>query len=383
MRTCNGACMRRAGVCCREYSRLLLAGAVAVLLLMAGCVQEPPVAVDGDGTLMIVALWDMLPNDSLVTLVPLANAKVVLSSEYGIMVKQTGSDGILRLDHLPAATFNVSVRKPHPIDPSIQLVGATAGIVVRSGYTALDTVISKPISSSGIAINELYTVGPVNSLFFFFDQYIELYNASDSVRYLDGMQAIRMSGNSEGLGPGADEGLDGDIDGVTYIFKFPGNPGEQNHPIRPGQFVVLAVDAVDHTKFVSTSYDLSRADWEFYNQYSPEDIDNPSVPNLINIRSDRTVDFLISLTSDVIVLASGRDTVWVDGIDIGTVVDAVEYQTSPPPSSLKTLDSRIDRGVALSPPRYSGQAMQRVEPGSDTNDSSVDFEIRARATPGY
>jgi hypothetical protein len=352
---------------------------------MAGCAQEPPVAVDGDGTLLIVALWDALPNDSLAILAPLANARVVLSSEYGIMVKQTGPDGVLRLDHLPNATFNVSVRKPHPADPGIQLVGATVGIAVRSGTTVLDTVVSKPISSSGIAINELYVGGPINSLFFFFDQYIELYNAGDSVRYLDGMQVIRMSGNSEGsqLGPGADEGLDGDIDGVTYIFNFPGSPGEQNHPIRPGQFVVLASDAADHSKVVSTSYDLSHADWEFYNQYSPEDIDNPAVPNLINTRSDRTADFLVNLVADVIVLASGRDTVWVDGIDISTVVDAVEYQSNPHPASTKTLDSRVDRGYALSPPRYSGQSMQRVEPGSDTNDSSVDFEIRARATPGY
>ena len=94
---------------------------------------------------------------------------------------------------------------------------------------------------------------------------------------------MRVSGNSEGgRGPGADEGNDGDIDGVTYIFQFPGSPGETNHPIRPGQFMVLAVDAVDHKALFPGSVDLSRADWEFYNQFSPEDIDNPSVPNLIN-----------------------------------------------------------------------------------------------------
>lgn len=365
--------------------RALLIGTVAALFLGPGCAKEPPVGVDGDGTLTIVALWDETPNDSLITLVPLAGAKVFLASEYGTMIRQTGSDGVLRLDHLPSATFTVSVRKTHPLDPNIQLVGASVGIVVRSGAAALDTVLSKPISSSGIAINEIYSAGPINNIFFFYDQFVELYNPSDSVRYLDGMIVMRISGNNDPgqSGPGFDEGNDGDIDGVTYIFKFPGSPGEQAHPINPGQFVVLAVDAVDHTKMVSTSYDLSRADWEFYNQFSPEDIDNPSVPNLSNLRSDRTTDFLISLASDVIVIADGRDTVWVDGIDIATVVDGVEYQGSPHPASKKTLDSRVDRGYVLCPPRYSGQSIQRVAPGSDTNDSSVDFEIRARATPGY
>lgn len=356
---------------------------LAVVVLMAGCVQEPPVAVDGNATLVVTALWNVTGNDSLPSYEPLVNAKVLITSEYGSMVRMTDGSGRLVMEHMPAATYNIAVRRAHPMDAGIQLVGSTVGLVARSGSVTGDTVYTKTISSSGIAINEIYSVGPVNNMFFFYDQYLELYNASDSTRYLDGMIVMRISGNSEGLGPGADEGADGDIDGVTYIFQFPGTPGGSQYPIHPGQFVVLAVDAVDHKALFPGSIDLSRADWEFYNQYSPEDIDNPGVPNLSNLRSDRTVDFLYGLTGDVMAIADGRDTVWVDGIDIATVIDAVEYQSSPPPASKKTLDARLDRGYALSPPRYSGQSIQRVEPGSDTNDSSIDFEIRPSATPGY
>jgi hypothetical protein len=365
--------------------RTSVLGAAAVLLILGGCAKEPPVTFDGNGTLVVLALWNATPEDSLAPLVPLPGAKVVANSEYGTIVAQTGDDGVARLEHLPTATFSISIRRQHPDDANIRLVGASTGLVVRSGSTVQDTVIPKPIASSGIAINEIYSAGPVNSSFFFFDQFIELYNPSDSVRYLDGMLIMRVSGNGETwqMGPGADEGGDGDMDGVTYIFTFPGNPGEQAHPIIPGQFVVLAVDAVDHRTIVSSSYDLSHADWEFYNQFSPEDIDNSGVPNLINMRSDKTTDFLISLTGDVIVLADGRDTVWSDGIDISTIVDGIEYQSSPPPALKKTLDNRVDRGYALSPPRYSGQSIQRVEPGNDSNDATVDFCIRLRATPGY
>lgn len=353
------------------------------LLMMAGCAEDPPTAVDGNASLVIVAMWNTSGNDSLPTYEPLAGAKVLLTSEYGSMVRATDNTGVLRLDHLPAATYSIAVRRAHPLVPGIQLVGSAVGLKATSGALTADTILSRTISSTGIAINEIYSVGPVNNMFFFYDQFLELYNASDSTRYLDGMIVMRVSGNSEGLGPGADEGADGDMDGVTYISAFPGKIGGTDYPIHPGEFKVVAVDAVDHRAQFATSVDLSHADFELYNQYSPEDIDNPNVPNLINLRSDRTVDFLISLTSDVIALASGADTVWVDGIDIATVVDAVEYQSSPPPSSQKTLDSRLDRGYALSPPRYSGQSIQRVEPGSDTNDSSIDFEIRPSATPGY
>jgi hypothetical protein len=194
------------------------------------------------------------------------------------------------------------------------------------------------------------------------------------------MIVSRVSGNSAGKGPGADEGDDGDADGVTYIFQFPGKPGETNYPIYPSTYKVLAVTAINHKNSVAASIDLSRADWEFYNQYSTTDFDNPAVPNLVNIRADRTVDFLISLNSDVIILASGVDANWEDGIDISTVIDGIEYQSST--TSAKTLDARIDKSFALSPPKYSGQSMQRREPGGDSNDGISDWEILPAPTPG-
>lgn len=336
--------------------------------------------VDGNGTLQVFALWDTVGVDSVVHSVPLAGAKVILSSEYGTSVYQAGPDGRLLLNYLPTASYNVSVRRTHPLDPNIVLVGSLLGVRVLSGNPVTDTVHARAISSTGICINEIYSAGPINTIFFFFDQFLELYNAGDSVRYLDGMMIMRVSGNNDGRGPGADEGNDGDIDGVTYAFRFPGKPGGQQYPLYPRQFVVLAGDAADHRTLVAGSVDLSTAEWEFYNQFSAEDIDNPRSPNLINMIPEKTSDFLISLTNDVIVLASGRDSAWADGIDITTVIDGVEYQSGP--TSLKTLDPRIDRGFALSPPRYSGRAMQRRDPGSDGNDSSIDFEIIPAPTPG-
>ena len=350
--------------------------------LFSGCAENPPIFVDGQGMLDLVVLWDSTYTDST-NAIPVSNAKVIISSKYAAKICETDQNGKLCLSNLPTSVYGYTVRKTHPIDPNIILVGSKQNVEIVSGKVVYDTIFVKPISSTGISINEIYSAGPVNNFFFFFDQFIELYNASDSVKYLDGMMIMRFSSNSEGKGPGADEDDDGDIDGATYVFKFPGKPGETNFPIYPKQFVVLASDAVDHRNVCPTSYDLSKADWEFYNQYSPEDIDNPNVPNLINMRPDKTADFLIGLTGDVVILSDGRDSIWQDGIDISTVIDGVEYQSNPHPQNKKTLDARIDRSYVLSPPRYSGKSMQRKEPGLDTNDSLSDFEILDRATPGY
>lgn len=352
-----------------------------ILIFFYGCKENPPIGVDGGAEIQILSVWDSVLQDQSTVPLPMKNAKAILSSEYGTFVKTTDENGVLTLNGLPSSIYSISVRMQHPSDPNILLVGSLRDVQIMSGIKFNDTILAKPISSFGIAINEVYACGPVNNIFFFYDQFIELYNASDSVKYLDGMQVMRVSGNSTGKGAGADEDDDGDIDGITYIFKFPGNPGEHKIPFNPKSYQVLASDGINHRSTLSNSIDLSNADWEFYNQFSANDLDNPTVNNLINIRSDRTVDFLIGLNDDIIVIATGTDSVWSDGIDISSLVDGFEFQSSV--TLMKTLDNRVDRGVAISPGRYSGQSMQRRDPGGDTNDSSLDWEIIPNPTPGY
>jgi len=352
-----------------------------LLVVFMSCQEEPPLIADGNAKISLTALGDTTLVDTIPHYILMQNAKVILSSEYGFIIKYTDNNGNLILEGLPAATYSISVRMPHPLNSNILLVGNIRDVEVSPENAVTDTILAEQIANTGIAINEIYAGGPQNNIFFFYDQFIELYNYSDETKYVDGMIVTRVSGNSTGKGPGADEGDDGDIDGVTYIFKFPGKPGETNYPFYPRTFLVLASTAVNHKNVVSTSYDLSNADWEFYNQFSASDFDNPNVKNLINIRSDRTVDFLINLVSDVIVLGSGVDSVWEDGLDIPTVVDGVQYKSSV--SSKKTLDARVDKGFALSPPKYSGKSMRRREPGVDTNDATLDWESIPSATPGF
>jgi len=369
---------------CNNRRELLLTVPLfmVALLLFSSCHEEIPTAGDGNAKIELLAIWDTSTVESVQKFVPLKNAKVILSSEYGVSVRTTDENGKFFISGLPSSTYNISVRMPHPLDANILLVGSMKDREVLTGNIMTDTIIAKPISSSGISINEIYASGPVNSIFYFYDQFIELYNSSDSIKYVDGMMVMRVTGNSLlGIKAGEDYENDNDIDGVGYAFKFPGKPGEKNYPLYPKSFLVLAQDAVNHKNSVSTSIDLSNADWEFYNQFSANDIDNPKVPNLLNIMPDKTVDFMINLAGDVIVVASGVDSVWIDGIDISTIIDGVEYNSTI--TSAKTLDNRVDRGFILSPPRYGGQSMQRREKGSDTNDATLDWEIIPKPTPGY
>ena len=178
---------------------------ITVVLITVSCKEVPPTQIDGNAELRITAVWDTSSVDSVAHYVCLPNAKIILSSEYGVRVEQTDANGFLTLTHIPSSTYDVSVRTVHPEDDKIYIVGNMKGIEINSGSSIEDTIFAQAISSTGIAINELYVGGPENNIYFFYDQFIELYNSSDTVKYLDGIIVMRVSGNNDGLGPGADE----------------------------------------------------------------------------------------------------------------------------------------------------------------------------------
>ncbi len=363
---------------------------ISLLVVLFSCREDAPLQVDGKAKMSILAMWNNSSVDSIKNFVPLANAEMILVSEYGTRIEQSDENGLLNLTNIPSAIYQISARRRQPNSPNVLVVGNIVNVKVVSGSPVTDTIFTEAIYSSGISINEIYSSGPVNNIYFFYDQFIELYNSSSETKYLDGMQVLRITSSraycshhsSDIIGvPGGDWNGDGNIHGVTYAFKFPGHAGEKNYPFLPNSFVVLAQDAYDHRKAVPVSIDLSRADWEFVSQFDAVDIDNPKVPNLYNISDCKTSDFLINVTSDIIVITSGVDTVLNDGIDIATIIDGVEYQSGP--DKRITLDYRVDRGWVQSPRRYSGKSMQRREKGIDTNDGTLDWEVIPLPTPGW
>ena len=120
------------------------------------------------------------------------------------------------------------------------------------------------------------------------------------------------------------------------------------------------------------------------------DYDNPAVPNIVSIHPNSRIDYLINLSHNAVVLATGEDWTFYpreEGSDyvlipVDMVIDGIEY--APRSSVTKELTARVDAGFAgLGCTKYSGQSTERMELGLDTNDSSFDFVLVPRPTPGY
>lgn len=359
---------------------ILFAAAAVSFIYLSGCADNPPLTADGECALEITALGDISLNADVPHYVPMANAEVIMSSEYGIIECRTDENGMLSLKNLPSSVYDINIKMRHPDNPAILITGDLLKISVTAARIFTDTLFAVQIAGTGIAINEIYAAGPVNDFNYYYDQYIELYNYSDETKYLDGMIVCRFHDIKPIGGAGSDEGNDGDIDGLTLASKFPGNPGEKNYPFEPHTFKVLAVLAIDHRERVASSIDLSKADWEFYNPYKPNDFDNPNVPNIVNMLSDKDYDFNLNLMNDCLILATGEDINFADGLDISTIIDGAEYREDM--TMLHMLDSRVDKSIIRNTSKFTGQSLQRREPGFDTNNGILDWKIIPAPTPG-
>ncbi len=274
---------------------------------------------------------------------------------------------------------------------NIKLVNIKAGIVNLAAdvHTPVEISMDIVLTGSAIVISELYSCGPQDAGLYWHDKYIEVYNQSDSVVYLDGI-VVAVVYYSAYLGLNF-------VDDPYYIhsknvWMFPGE-GE-DYPIQPGQFMVIATDAIDHRINAPNSVDLSNAAFEFYKDDAP-DIDNPNIPNMIKLYQSSGNDWLIGGERGALVLAKIHpDSIgWIDDrmvIPYSNIIDGMEYLRDPTKLEGKTLNPIIDQGVTGGIQFYTGKSMERIliQQGErnilkDDNNSSLDFKVIDKPTPGY
>lgn len=357
-------------------------------MLLSSCLffEDKPDAVDGN---LSIRLCFTIPSstDSSAQ-VPVENLEVRLyTKNYSIPEMQglTDAGGFVEFEELPYARYTVEAHALISLSEfeEAEVVGAkTLDLNADSlgGNTVYSDTLIMEQSKRGLKINEVYTAGPPNNIFYFYDQFFELYNGLSETVYLDGMIFLRLRGT----------GLFSDTLSAIYIYQFPGTPlTGTEYPVEPGEFVVLAGNAFDHNTIGPISgktVDLSNADWEFVNMIEANAHDNPNVPNLTTnngkVSQASKTDFMVGLTGDGLALCDGSDYDQSDGIAIRTVIDCIEYSSNP--EHTKEVPFSVDMSFGgVGQQKYSGQSLERVRPGFDTNNSAVDFVIINTPTPGY
>jgi hypothetical protein len=203
---------------------------------------------------------------------------------------ETDAQGVVRLDGLETGGYRVTVERLFTVDEFEQVretgvIGIAGSVAISVTGTAAEfelappAALRRPLVISEYAFQPFYRLGFGGTIFT--AGFLELYNNSDTTIYLDGKLVGRGFDRVSTATPcDLSRPFREDPSGVwAYeVHKFPGNG--QEYPVSPGQTVVIATDAIDHSQFVDELLDLSGADFEFSGPVGP---DNPHVPNMVDV----------------------------------------------------------------------------------------------------
>ncbi len=158
--------------------------------------------------------------------------------------------------------------------------------VMISGETMpveLDLYLNDP--TAGFVIAEIFFTGTTypNGSQYTGDKYFVIYNNSDEVLYADGL-AILESGLNTAMKRNCNPDIMAQAMPVQAVYAIPGNG--TTYPVEPGKSLLICDNAIDHTETNPNSFDLRKADFEWYDvSTNPNfvDLNNPEVTDLDKI----------------------------------------------------------------------------------------------------
>ena len=368
----------------------------AVSVLCAGgmllsCGLDRPEYAEGRNVLIIQAIDTS--GSTGAAQAPVPGASIEMSSSTCVFKETftTDDSGRVVIENLPSGDFYVQASKR--ADVQYGLLTAQKEISLKNEVEREDTLRMSFVPLSPVVINEVYFCGCNASTFYFYDQFIELYNSTSDTLYLDGYYMCRSTQVDDVIGYDMEREP---FALAYYVYTFPGIRGVTRQcPIAPNDYLVLAGDAINHHLYGALCVDCSRVDYEFLNA-AQNDYDNPGVPDLTPVSTEGK-DFTFNLGHCGLFLATGEEcefhehsyyssgtlmtTVYAH-IPLSNIVDAVEYSANP--SSPRYMTLRLDGGYGGNGVvKYSGYSIERKLPGFDSNNSAFDFENIRVPTPGW
>ena len=165
---------------------------------------------------------------------------------------------------------------------TISIKGVTRSVQIVSSGVVIRIDAYSNIVTDDLIISEVFFTGTLQNSGNQYngDDYVKLYNNTDHVVYADGITLFEtkfLTTQKLTFDPDImDEAVT-----VQALYTIPGNGKE--HPVNPGEYILLADVGIDHRPANPNSFSLEHANWEWYDVSTKPnnlDIDSPLVPNL-------------------------------------------------------------------------------------------------------
>ncbi|WP_128331998.1 DUF4876 domain-containing protein [Apibacter sp. HY039] len=198
----------------------------------------------------------------------------------GIETKIESKSLSIKID-LNSGNYKISVQGSIKKENNlIKLTGIQESVLISGTHQIITLQLLKSIiSNNDLLIEEIYYTGSKNSLTgipYFGDRYFKIFNNSDQIVYADGLllaESEFTTNDKKDYSPD----IMNDAFAAGGVIILPGKGKE--YPIQPGTSIIIAESANNHKSINSNYINLSFANFEMYNPYDDETVDNPLVPN--------------------------------------------------------------------------------------------------------
>lgn len=303
--------------------------------------------------------------------------------------------------------YKALLKDPEAVEDKARVIVGVS-LMNQRIFQAQDMVIDLSAAVvKGLMISKIYYSGTKDQMDrnYATDSYIEIFNNSDEVVYIDG----KYLGLAESVSPAAYPASENpDSIYMRQICRFPGAGTE--HPIQPGgSIVVAAKSARNHQESALNTVDLSHADFEVKVMEGSGNPDVPMLPIISNSTKIQTLNLISGGPNAVVLFETDEDVLsWPEVYQRGktsgemfrrihksVVIDGVECLKKPaqtdPDVNTKRLQQDIDAGyitiTAINGNNHESvdRKVSRYENGryylTDTNNTSADFVVCTDPTP--
>lgn len=354
--------------------------------------------------------------------------KVTNTLDNSVTEATTNSLGVALFVDLAPGTYSVSASKLLTAEAAFEYTGLNnevtlnatkADIVILPQEEKAEAIVLDGKSGGALVISEIYSTGAANDAYsiMFKDQFVEIYNNSEEVEYVDGLYLAYLAPQRAGSDPTSEVVTTlpiGDNVYASKILQFPGSGTD--YPVEPGTAIRVALNAINYLEATPEAYttDNSTADFDTYavdwlqslartgNPYF--DIDNPDVPtmnciylfvanggffNLDNAPSLALLELDANPAIEANIVSDPDVTSQLSYVKLpaDAIIDGVDVLETSGASAYKRLPSAIDAGFAyvidLGNSNYTGKSLRRKVSKTlangrvvlmDTNNSGNDFE---------
>ena len=233
--------------------------------------DEPPTAA------LTVTLQSPIDQENVTldsALVTLTNVQT--NQTYQLITKDFAPDnGNFRAATVvPVGTYNVAMKGkihsavngvdyPNDVQATSENVAVAQSATGSATLTMNLSLVNNP--KGGLVIEEIFFTGTLTpeGNQYSSDQFIKITNNSDEIVYADSVAVLESTFTTVDKQDYTPDKMN-EAFTVDAVYMIPGTG--KSVPVKPHQSLVLALNAKDHKKINTNSFDLSKADYEFYDQ---------------------------------------------------------------------------------------------------------------------